>query len=41
MRLATPTNAMQHDDWRQWCPGAVPGEVIDTPLNPIVYSREA
>jgi ectoine hydroxylase-related dioxygenase (phytanoyl-CoA dioxygenase family) len=39
MRLAAPTNAVQHNDWQQWCPGAVPGEVIDTPLNPIVYSH--
>lgn len=37
MRLATPTNAMQQNDWERWCPGAVIGEVIDTPLNPILW----
>jgi ectoine hydroxylase-related dioxygenase (phytanoyl-CoA dioxygenase family) len=39
MRLAAPTNDMQRNDWQQWCPGAVPGEVIDTHLNPIVYGQ--
>jgi ectoine hydroxylase-related dioxygenase (phytanoyl-CoA dioxygenase family) len=39
MRLATPANAMQRNDWERWCPGAVPGQVIDTRLNPIIYSQ--
>ena len=37
MRLCTPTNDMQRADWNTWCPGAVPGEIIRTPLNPTIY----
>lgn len=36
MRLKEPENKNQQDDWEVWCPGAVVGEVIDTPLNPLV-----
>ena len=39
MRLKAPQNAMQETDWRTWCPGAVPGEVIATPKNPLIYAR--
>ena len=38
MRLAEPVNAMQVDDWHNWCPGAVVGESIATPLNPVLFS---
>ena len=37
MRLITPTNANQVVDWERWCPGAVPGTIIDTPLNPVLF----
>jgi ectoine hydroxylase-related dioxygenase (phytanoyl-CoA dioxygenase family) len=37
MRLSEPVNENQQADWDGWCPGAVVGEVIDTPLNPILY----
>ncbi len=37
MRLAQPVNHMQAADWAKWCPGAKVGEVIDTPLNPLLY----
>ena len=37
MRLKAPENPMQENDHASWCPGAVPGEVIDTPLNPVLY----
>jgi Phytanoyl-CoA dioxygenase (PhyH) len=37
MRLAAPANHMQAADWEKWCPGAEVDEVIDTPLNPLVY----
>lgn len=37
MHLAEPANAMQAADWAQWCPGARVGEVIDTPLNPLLF----
>jgi ectoine hydroxylase-related dioxygenase (phytanoyl-CoA dioxygenase family) len=37
MRLAAPRNANQQNDWDTWCPGAVVGETIATPLNPVLY----
>jgi len=37
MRLKAPDNDSQRNDWAAWCPGAVPGEIIDTPLNPVLY----
>lgn len=37
MRLARPRNANQQIDWDTWCPGAVVGETIATPLNPVLY----
>lgn len=39
MRLAEPENENQKADWEAWCPGAAIGEVIDTPLNPVLYDR--
>jgi ectoine hydroxylase-related dioxygenase (phytanoyl-CoA dioxygenase family) len=39
MRLAAPRNPFQKDDWEGWCPGAKVGEPIDTPLNPVLWSR--
>lgn len=35
-RLKQPENPNQINDWHTWCPGAVVGEVINTPLNPVV-----
>jgi ectoine hydroxylase-related dioxygenase (phytanoyl-CoA dioxygenase family) len=37
MRLKQPTNANQQADWDTWCPNAVVGEVIDSPINPVLY----
>lgn len=37
MRLKRPENPGQHADWDAWCPGAAVGEIIDTPLNPILF----
>ena len=37
MRLKAPENHMQQQDWDKWCPGAKVGEIIDTPLNPVLY----
>ena len=37
--LKTPENHNQQADWDTWCPGATIGEVIDTPLNPILYQN--
>jgi hypothetical protein len=39
MRLADSLSAIQENDRSHWCPGAAPGEAIDTPLNPIVWKE--
>ncbi len=40
MRLKQPSNENQQLDWETWCPGARVGEVIDTPLNPVLFERD-
>ena len=35
-RLKKPENDNQMADWQQWCPGAKVGEVVQTPLNPLL-----
>lgn len=37
MRLKQPENKNQINDWNTWCPGAVVGEVINSPINPVLY----
>ena len=37
MTLKEPENENQQNDWDTWCPGAEIGELIDTPLNPVLY----
>ena len=37
MKLKAPENKNQQNDWETWCPGAIIGETVDTPLNPILY----
>ena len=37
MKLKQPENKNQQQDWEVWCPGAVVGEEIDTPMNPVIY----
>lgn len=39
MILKNPENKNQVNDWNTWCPGATIGEVINSPINPILYSR--
>lgn len=39
MRVAAPQNANQQRDWDRWLPGAQLGQLIDTPLNPVIYNR--
>lgn len=39
MRVAKPKNESQQRDWDRWLPGAQLGEIIDTPLNPVIYRR--
>ena len=41
MRLAEPSNEHQKVDREVWCPGARVGDVVDTPLNPVLYRRAA
>jgi hypothetical protein len=40
MRLAEPKNQNQINDWNGWCPGAQIGEIINSPLNPVLYSKD-
>jgi ectoine hydroxylase-related dioxygenase (phytanoyl-CoA dioxygenase family) len=37
MKLKNPENKNQINDWNTWCPGAIPGEEIDTPINPVIF----
>jgi len=39
MRLKQPENQNQINDWETWCPGAKVGQIIDTPLNPVLWER--
>ncbi|MFN8354895.1 MAG: phytanoyl-CoA dioxygenase family protein [Spirosomataceae bacterium] len=39
MILKEPENENQRKDWEKWCTGAKVGEVIDTHLNPVIYSK--
>jgi ectoine hydroxylase-related dioxygenase (phytanoyl-CoA dioxygenase family) len=39
MVLKNPDNKNQINDWNTWCPGAKVGEVINTPINPIIYQN--
>lgn len=38
MLLKKPENQNQINDWNTWCPGAKVGQVINSPLNPILYN---
>jgi ectoine hydroxylase-related dioxygenase (phytanoyl-CoA dioxygenase family) len=39
MVLKNPENKNQINDWNTWCPGATIGEVINSPINPIIYQK--
>jgi ectoine hydroxylase-related dioxygenase (phytanoyl-CoA dioxygenase family) len=39
MRLKSPENEAQINDWNTWCPGARVGEVIDSAINPVLFAR--
>ena len=39
MVLQEPENENQVNDWNTWCPNAKIGQVIDTPLNPVIYQN--
>ncbi len=38
MRLMEPRNKNQRNDHASWCPGAKVGEIINSPLNPVIYA---
>jgi len=40
MKLKAPENSNQQNDWDTWCPGAKIDEIIQSPLNPLLYSSE-
>jgi ectoine hydroxylase-related dioxygenase (phytanoyl-CoA dioxygenase family) len=39
MILKQPENDNQVNDWNTWCPGAKVGEVINSPINPILWAE--
>jgi len=39
MRLAAPKNKNQQNDWDAWTPSTQIGEIMNDPLNPILYER--
>lgn len=39
MILKNPDNKNQIHDWNTWCPDAKIGEIINSPLNPLLYSK--
>lgn len=38
MRLKQPEHKNQENDWHTWCPGVGVGEVINSPINPVLFS---
>jgi len=39
MVLKEPENQNQINDWHTWCPGAKVGEIINSPINPILFQQ--
>jgi ectoine hydroxylase-related dioxygenase (phytanoyl-CoA dioxygenase family) len=37
MKLKSPENKNQLNDWNTWCPGAKVGEIVNSPINPVLY----
>ena len=37
MRLKNPENNNQVNDWNTWCPGTKVGDIIATPINPVLF----
>ncbi|MFN5424730.1 MAG: phytanoyl-CoA dioxygenase, partial [Bacteroidota bacterium] len=38
MKLKAPSNSNQQADWDTWCPGAKIDEIINTEINPVLFS---
>ena len=41
MRLVAPKNKNQIADTERWCPGVQIGEIVSSPLNPVIYSSKS
>ena len=39
MILQKPENDNQVNDWNTWCPGTTIGEVINSPINPVLWAK--
>jgi len=39
MKLIEPKNESQRADWKKWTPSTAIGEVMDDPLNPVLYEH--
>ena len=39
MKLKNPENKNQVNDWNTWCPGAKIREIINSPINPVLYAK--
>lgn len=39
MRLAPPKNKNQQNDWDTWTPSTKVGEIMDDPINPVLFER--
>ncbi|MBV9227175.1 MAG: phytanoyl-CoA dioxygenase family protein [Acidobacteriaceae bacterium] len=39
IRLLEPKNKDQKNDRERWCPGVAVGDVLNSPLNPVIYSE--
>lgn len=37
IQLKAPENEGQQNDWETWCPGVEVGEIVNSPLNPILF----
>jgi hypothetical protein len=40
MHLAPALSTAQENDRQQWCPGVAEGALIDSPLNPVIWTKE-
>jgi hypothetical protein len=40
MRLVEPKNKNQVIDMQELCPGVTIGDIIDSPLTPVIYTRD-
>lgn len=40
IRIKTPSNSYQVNDWNDWCSGYPIGSVPEGPLNPVLYERQ-